>query len=266
MEKIISSIRDEALTIHSLLLSLNQLDWKAETLFKAWSPEIIVSHLLYFDRMTIYSLNDKDMFNREASFLFQAFSSEKNSLERAKLVRDRMAINDQDSMIEAWMKSNHEMTKIFLSVNPEQRCQWFGPDMSARMFMIARYMETWSHAQAIYDLMGQKRTYTDNIEHIVQIGVKTFKWTFRNRKLKVPEIFPHIELRSPSGGKWTYNDPNDEESIKGKASDFCHVVTQNRNIKDTTLEVNGKISEHWMSIAQCFAGDPENPPKKGARN
>ena len=265
MEKIISSIRDEASTIQSLLLSLNALDWKAETSFKAWSPEIIVSHLLYFDRMTIYSLNDKDIFNEEALFLFQAFSSEKNSLERAKLIMDRMAINGQRSMIEAWTKSNQKMTKIFLTVNPEQRCQWFGPDMSARMFMIARYMETWSHAQAIYDLIGQTRNYTDDIEHIVQIGIKTFKWTFRNRKLEVPEIFPYLELTSPSGEKWAYNDPNDDESIKGKASDFCHVVTQNRNIKDTVLEVNGKISEHWMSIAQCFAGDPENPPQQGTR-
>ena len=55
------------------------------------------------------------------------------------------------------------------------------------------------------------------------------------------------------------------ESIKGKASDFCHVVTQNRNIKDTDLEVRGKISEHWMSIAQCFAGEPEDPPDQGTR-
>ena len=265
MEKIISSIRNEALSIESLLIDLDPLTWSKETSFKSWSPEIIISHLLYFDRMTIYSHQDKDKFNREASFLFKAFSNETNSLIRAKLVFDRLAIHEQSSMIDAWKKSNQEMTTIFQGVDPDERCQWFGPDMSARMFMIARYMETWSHTQAIYDLLNLDRDYTDDIEHIVQIGIKTFKWTFRNRKLDVPEIFPYLELISPSGDIWSFNDINNMESIKGKASDFCHVVTQNRNIKDTDLEVNGKISEHWMSIAQCFAGEPEDPPQQGTR-
>ena len=265
MEKIISSIRNEALTLESLLTGLDDVSWTAETSFKSWSPEIILSHLLYFDRMTIYSHQDIEMFNREASFLFKAFTSETDSLKRAQLVMERLSIQTQSEMISEWKESNQKMTSIFLNVEADKRCQWFGPDMSARMFMIARYMETWAHAQAIYDLDNQDRNYSDDIEHIVQIGIKTFKWTFRNRKLEVPESFPFIELISPSGNIWSFNDKSDEESIKGKATDFCHVVTQNRNIKDTDLEVRGKISEHWMSIAQCFAGEPEDPPEQGTR-
>ena len=160
MEKIISSIKNEAVSLESLLTDLDSLSWSAETSFKSWSPEIIVSHLLYFDRMTIYSYQDKDMFNREASFLFQAFSNETNSLKRAKLVFDRLAIHEQSSMIDAWKKSNQEMTTIFEGADPDERCQWFGPDMGARMFMTARYMETWAHAQAIYDLLSLDRNYT----------------------------------------------------------------------------------------------------------
>ena len=266
MEKIISSIRNEALTLEGLFNGLDELTWKAETSFKSWSPEIILSHLLYFDRMTIYSLNDLDKFNEEATFLFKTFSSETNSLTRAQIVKDRLLIDSRSSMIAEWKASNQEMTNIFFNVEPDQRCQWFGPDMSARMFMVARYMETWSHSQAIYELLDERRHYTDDIEHIVDIGVKTFKWSFRNRKLDVPEIIPYIELISPTGETWSFNEINKEESILGLATDFCHVVTQNRNIKDTELEVNGKISEHWMSIAQCFAGEPEDPPEQGERN
>ena len=266
MEKIISSIRNEALTLEVLFNGLDELAWKAETSFKSWSPEIILSHLLYFDRMTIYSLNDLDKFNEEATFLFKTFSSETNSLTRAQIVKDRLLIDSRSSMIAEWKASNQEMTNIFFNVEPDQRCQWFGPDMSARMFMVARYMETWSHSQAIYELLDEPRHYTDDIEHIVDIGVKTFKWSFRNRKLDVPEIIPYIELISPTGKTWSFNEINKDESILGLATDFCHVVTQNRNIKDTELEVNGKISEHWMSIAQCFAGEPEDPPEQGERN
>ena len=105
MKKIISSIRNEALSIESLLIDLDPLTWSKETSFKSWSPEIIISHLLYFDRMTIYSHQDKDKFNREASFLFKAFSSETNSLKRAKLVFDRLAIHEQSSMIDGCVDS-----------------------------------------------------------------------------------------------------------------------------------------------------------------
>ena len=49
--------------------------------------------------------------------------------------------------------------------------------MGARMFMTARYMETWSHSQAIYDLINIQRDYSDDIKNIVNIGVKTFEWT-----------------------------------------------------------------------------------------
>ena len=38
-----------------------------------------------------------------------------------------------------------------------------------------------------------------------------------------------------------------------------------RKIKDTNLKVEGNVAEKWMSIAQCFAGPPEDPPIKGSR-
>jgi len=53
--------------------------------------------------------------------------------------------------------------------------------------------------------------------------------------------------------------------IEGNAEDFCQVVTQVRNIVDVNLNVVGEIANEWMSIAQCFAGPPEQPPKPGAR-
>jgi hypothetical protein len=40
------------------------------------------------------------------------------------------------------------------------------------------------------------------------------------------------------------------------------LVTQRRNIADTSLEVTGSTAEDWVSIAQAFAGPPGNgrPP------
>ena len=43
------------------------------------------------------------------------------------------------------------------------------------------------------------------------------------------------------------------------------MVTQVRNIDDVNLNVKGEIANEWMSIAQCFAGAAEQPPKPGLR-
>ena len=53
--------------------------------------------------------------------------------------------------------------------------------------------------------------------------------------------------------------------MEGTASDFCHVVTQNRNVVDSKLRVTGDVAKQWMAIAQCFAGPPVDPPPPGTR-
>ena len=64
---------------------------------------------------------------------------------------------------------------------------------------------------------------------------------------------------------WEWSEPDPDDKVEGLASEFCHVVTQGRNIADTKLEVVGETARKWMSIAQCFAGGPEEPPAPGQR-
>ena len=101
--------------------------------------------------------------------------------------------------------------------------------------------------------------------NVTVIGMKTFGWTFVNRGLEVPGPPPYVRLVAPSGAIWEWNEPSESEFVRGDAVDFCHVVTQGRSVTDTQLEVVGEISTRWMSIAQCFAGGPVDPPKPGER-
>ena len=45
------------------------------------------------------------------------------------------------------------------------------------------------------------------------------------------------------------------------ASELRCVVCQNQSL----LESDSEIAKEWMSIAQCFAGAAEQPPKPGLR-
>ena len=83
--------------------------------------------------------------------------------------------------------------------------------------------------------------------------------------IEIPAEKPYLKLISPSGKVWEFNDSSNKDKIEGLAEEFCQVVTQVRNIKDVNLKLSGKISTEWMSIAQCFAGAAEQPPKPGLR-
>ena len=172
---------------------------------------------------------------------------------------------DGPTLREQWMTYLNELCDLLDGVDIKMRVPWFGPDMSVRMFASARQMETWAHGQDIYDLQRAPRTNTDRIRNIAQIGVRTYGWTFVNRGEPVPEPAPYVHLTAPSGDIWEWNDPDDSNCVRGNAVQFCHVVTQGRNIADTTLDGGGENATKWMAVAQCFAGGPQEPPAPGER-
>ena len=61
------------------------------------------------------------------------------------------------------------------------------------------------------------------------------------------------------------NNPNEDNSVFGLAVEFSQVVTQVRNIADTSIVTKGENAMKWMAVAQCFAGEAQDPPKPGTR-
>ena len=159
------------------------------------------------------------------------------------------------------------MAARFETADPEQRVKWFGPDMSARSCIIARQMEHWAHAQAIFDRLGRVRENADRLKNVAHIGVTTYSWSFKVNGLEPPKPKPYVRLTGPSGAIWEWNDPQSDNRIEGPAEDFCQVVTQCRNIGDgdVALRCVGDTATYWMQFAQCFAGPPETPPSVGTR-
>jgi uncharacterized protein (TIGR03084 family) len=254
--------RDEVDELHGFLQKLSAEDWDRETEFMRWTPWDVVAHLHYFDLVSLVSLEGEEAFAPERKALFAAIAAGRTNKE---LARERFAGLDAPTLLSEWRASARSLAQALGQSDPKRRLPWFGPDMGVQMFTTARYMETWAHGQEVYDLVGAERRYTDRIKNIATIGVKTFGWTFVNRKQEPPGPPPYVRLVAPSGAIWEWNEPSDEDRVLGSAIDFCHVVTQNCNVADTPLDVKGPVSTAWMEIAQCFAGGPVDPPAPGTR-
>jgi uncharacterized protein (TIGR03084 family) len=260
--QISKDLRAETDEFHAFLKTLDEKDWETETLFMNWTPWDVIAHLHFFDDVSLASLAGRDEFAACQKELLEGMKSGLNGREQT---RKALGQYDAPALLERWKSFGDDMAAQLGESDPKRRLPWFGPDMGVQMFTTARYMETWSHSQAIYDMKKVERQHTDRIKNIVAIGVKTFGWTFVNRKLEVPGPAPYVKLTAPSGEIWEYNDENEAEKIEGSAVDFCLTVTQVRNVKDTDLRVTGDVANRWMEIAQCFAGGPVDPPAPGYR-
>ncbi len=256
-------LRAEADELHAFLETLGEEDWGRPTAFLHWTPWDVVAHLHFFDRVSMLALTGRDAFAAKRDEYIKGLGA---GLTGAEIARREFGELGPAHLLGRWLETSHEMATQLGESDPKRRLPWFGPDMGVRMLTTARYMEVWAHGQEVYDLRRVRRTATDRIKNIAVIGMKTFGWTFVNRGLEVPGAAPYVRLIAPSGEIWEWNEPSESERICGDAVDFCHVVTQGRNIADTRLEVVGEIANRWMSIAQCFAGGPVDPPKPGERS
>lgn len=252
-------LREEGVALHELLLTLADADWARETPFKRYTVYDVVAHLHTTDLAARAALAGPDDFRRRVRERDPALAI---TMSGARLA----GLEEGPALREAWLATLHELCDLLASVETSLRVPWFGPDMSVRMFASARQMETWAHGQDIYDLLRAPRRHTDRLKNVAQIGVRTFGWTYVNRGLPVPETPPYVKLTAPSGAIWEWHEPDPENVVQGDAVDFCHVVTQGRNILDTGLTIKGETAREWMSMAQCFAGAPEEPPAPGRRS
>ena len=255
-------LKREGESLAALLEMLKPDDWEKPTPFKGWTPWDVLGHLHISDQWGLAALKGREAFQEFAAPALEVVMSGKSL---RVLTREHFAGLDGAALLKSWRKCFDELIERFSALDPKARLAWFGPDMGARMFVTARYMETWAHGQDIYDLLAKPRVYTDDIRAIATIGVKTYGFTFINRKLTPPEPEPYVRLTAPSGAIWEWNEPSTDNFVEGLASEFCHVVTQGRNIADTHHNVRGEPATRWMAIAQCFAGLPENPPAPGTR-
>lgn len=249
--------------IRELLKNHDTSVFERITLFKNWTIGDIIRHLHLWNIGADLSLNDPADF---AKFIAQAMTEMGAGGGHIGFQNSYFAGKTSQDVFIAWAEYYPEMAERFRSANPDTRVKWAGPDMSVRSSIIARQMEHWAHAQAIFDVLGVDRANEDRIKNVAHIGVTTFSWSFRVRGQTPPSPKPFVKLTAPSGVIWTWNEEQSDNRVDGSAVAFAQVVTQCRNVADTDLVMTGEIANDWMAHAQCFAGGSETPPAKGLRH
>ena len=258
MRNLIEDLRAEQEDLDRILAGLGQRAWETATPAEPWTIRDTVSHLAFFDEREIQAIGDPTGFAAEVNERLT------NGIDRYMSLGIAHGRSLTPSQVLDWWRTVREAElDAFAGIAPDATIPWYGPPMKASSAVSARLMETWAHGHDIADALGITRPPAARLFHIAELGVKTFSWSYLNRGLDVPTERVRVVLAGPNGDTRVWNEPM-SDSITGPVEDFCLVVAQRRNYRDTTLVIEGAIAESWMKVAQVFAGPP-GPGRPPAR-
>ncbi|RJR17990.1 MAG: TIGR03084 family protein [Desulfobacteraceae bacterium] len=262
MKPICSDLRDQYRELDELVSGLTDAIWFQKTPFFSWTIFDEVAHIAFFDQQALLAAEEPDRFKKQADDVVSLLAVSESW---PKGTNPMLGVKDPQGLLLLWRDTRSRLIERLQTLSPQDRLPWYGPDMSAKSFATARLMEAWAHSQDVFDSLQKRRSPSSRLRHVAHIGFTTFAWSFFVRGMTPPDPGPRLELRGTEGEIWVWGKEGARDRVIGSAEDFCLVVTQRRNVADTSLSCQGPNAGKWLSIAQAFAGVPQEPPAPGVR-
>ena len=235
--------------------------WARPTPAPGWTVATQVVHLLWTDEVAVLAAHSHESPEAKAAWDDVVLAAINDPMGYVDAAAFELAELPRDEAMARWSDSRSALRSALSGLPAGQKMPWFGPPMSAASMATARFMETWAHAHDVYDAAGERYQPTDRIRPVAHLGVRTRNYAYSVHQEEPPADEFRVELTAPSGELWVWGPddaaaPGKVQSVTGSAYDFCLLVTQRVNRADTDLVAVGADAEHWLSIAQAFAGPP----------
>ena len=240
--------------------------WTRPTPAPGWTVATQVVHLMWTDEVAVLAARSHESPEAKAAWDEVVLAAIEDPTGYVDAAAFELAELDRDEALDRWAASRAGLREALGDLPDGQRMPWFGPPMSAASMATARFMETWAHGLDVHDAAaaatGQSRPEpTDRIRHVAHLGVRTRDYAFSVQGEEPPADEFRVELTAPSGALWTWGPDDAAQRVTGSAYDFCLLVTQRVHRADTDLVAEGADAEHWLTIAQAFAG-PAGPGRE----
>ncbi|MFF5426926.1 MULTISPECIES: TIGR03084 family metal-binding protein [unclassified Streptomyces] len=245
---VLADLREESEELDALVGKLSAQGWSAPTPAPGWTIAHQIAHLAWTDRAALLAATDAEAFAAETE---KALATPDRFVDEGAEEGARLPPAD---LLARWRTGRERLQDALRSVPPGARFPWYGPPMSAPAMATARLMETWAHGQDVADALGVVRTPTARLRHVAWIGHRARDHAYLVRGEQAPAEPFRLELTAPDGTLWTYGPEDAAQRVTGPALDFCLLVTQRVHRADTALVAHGPDAEHWLGIAQAFAG------------
>jgi uncharacterized protein (TIGR03084 family) len=256
---LLTDLEAEQADLRALLRGIDDTAWHAQTPSPGWTVLHQVRHLAHGEELGRVAATDLAAFEIELERLL----ADLGAVERATTAP--AADDPPEAALARWCTAADGLRAAIAARPTDTPITWVTGPMSRASFVTARVMETFAHGHDIAAALGAEQPATDRLRHVAHLGVATRGFSFANRGLEPPTIAVRVELTGPTGDLWTWGPEDAGQRVCGPALDFCLLVTRRRHRDDTDLRASGPDAEHWLAIAQCFAGPPSEgpPPSRG---
>lgn len=229
--------------------------WATPTPAPGWTVATQVAHLLWTDEQATAAAHSLTPEGKQAwdTIVVAAIDDPHGFVDKGA---EEVARLSPEALLARWGSARTGLATALHEFPEGQKMPWFGPPMSPASMATARFMETWAHALDVYEALGIDAEPTDRIKNVAHLGVRTRDFAYGVREQTPPDEEFRIELVAPSGDTWAWGPDDAAQRVTGSAYDFCLLVTQRVHRDDTDLVATGPDAQHWLTIAQAFAGPP----------
>ena len=170
---------------------------------------------------------------------------------------DRPLPSDPAVVLDNWRASRATSLEAMAGLDAKAPVIWGDGPMTCRSFATARLMETWAHGLDCFTTAEVEPTDSDRLRHVAHLGFRALPYAFRSQGVTLPAPLSELrlELVSPSGGDWTYGDPEAAQSITGSAAHWCRVATRRMAAADSDLVANGPLAQSVLTVARAYLSD-----------
>lgn len=254
LASVLADLAAESEQLDGWVADLPIQQWGAVTTPEGWTVAHQVGHLAWTDEASLAAVTDREAFDaglRLAAENPTGFVDDAATSWAARPVQE---------LLETWRAGRARLAEALQAVPEGEKVPWFGPPMSPTSMATARFMETWAHAHDVAEALGTEVPRTDRVRHVCHLGVRTRGFAYLVRGQEAPDAPVRVELAAPSGETWTWGPEDAQQRVVGDGWDFALLATRRRHRDDVDVRAEGADAEHWLDIAQAFAGLPGHDP------
>lgn len=249
-EELLADLREEGEELDRMVSDTPASAWELPTPADGWTIGHQIAHLTATDEDLLLAIHEPEEFSRRAAAEEGDASSRVDRDAAAGLRRGRALT------LGRWRVSRAAVLVAARDLDPRVRVPWYGPSMSLRTAITARFMETWAHGQDVADALSVRRVPNESLRHVVTLAVLARDFSFRANGMAPPAQPFHVRLTSPTGAEWMWGPADAAETITGVAEDFALLAVQRRHRADCRVSANGAAANRWLDIIQAYAGAP----------